>query len=88
MLVWEPGRRLLLEWRGVNFAPGERTAIDVRFEPARGGTRVTVEHGGWDGLPHDHPVRHGQPDEAFFARLGGWWADLLRALRVHASTRS
>jgi hypothetical protein len=30
-------------------------AVEVRFEPAGSGTRVTVEHGGWDHVPSAGP---------------------------------
>src|SRR5207245_1054892 len=45
VLVWEPGARLVFEFRARAFAPGERTEVDVRFEPAGSGrTRLTLEH--------------------------------------------
>lgn len=84
VLVWEPPTRLVFEWRVVNFAPAERTEVEVRFEPARRGTRVTLEHRGWAAIRPDHPARHGQDVPAFLAELGGWWGDLLTALRRHA----
>ncbi|MBI2685233.1 MAG: SRPBCC domain-containing protein [Acidobacteria bacterium] len=81
--VWEPGRQLSFEWRGVNFAPGESTLVDVRFEPVHSGTRVTVTHSGWAALRADHPVRHGQPAAAFIRNLGLWWGELLTSLREY-----
>jgi len=79
--VWEPGRRLVFDWRGPNFEPGQKTRVEVRFEAVGEGTRVTVEHSGWDGLPRDHPVRHRLPDGAFARMWGGWWSRQLGALR-------
>ena len=84
VLVWDPPLRLELEWRGPNFEPGQKTRVGVTFEAAKGGTQVTVEHSGWDGLPQDHPVRHGLPDDAFYRMWGGWWSSQLGALRVTA----
>src|SRR5438477_600458 len=49
--VWEPPRRLALTWRLTNFTPEQQTRVDVRFEPAAGGTRVSVTHSGWDAIP-------------------------------------
>jgi uncharacterized protein YndB with AHSA1/START domain len=46
VLAWEPARRLIVEWRQEGFAPGDRTEVEVRFESAPGGTRVTVQHRG------------------------------------------
>lgn len=82
--VWEPPERLVFSWRLANFAPGEETEVEVRFDAAPAGTRVTVTHRGWDGLPAGHPARHGQVAQAFVLFRGGWWADMLAAARRHA----
>ena len=88
VLVWEPGARLVFEWRIRNFAPGERTEVEVRFEPAEGGTRVTLEHRGWDTLPKDHPVRRGLDGSAFATLMGLWWGELLTTMRAHIASSS
>jgi hypothetical protein len=36
--AWEPPSRLMFEWRTSNFAPEERTEVEVLFEPAAAGT--------------------------------------------------
>jgi uncharacterized protein YndB with AHSA1/START domain len=82
--VWEPGRRLVLGWRGAGFAPGEETEVEVRFERAAAGTRVTLEHRGWEALRPDHPARHGLVGGAFASMLGLWWGDRLNELRACA----
>lgn len=87
VLVWEPGAKLLFEWRLPNFAPGERTEVEVLFEPEAEGTRVTVEHRGWSTLPDGHPARHGLPAARHVEQIGMWWADLVRELRAHAAER-
>jgi uncharacterized protein YndB with AHSA1/START domain len=79
---WDPPHRLAFEWRGVNFAPGERTEVLVRFEPAGQGTRVVLEHRGFAALRPDHPVRHGQPVPAFIRGMGLWWGGLLQAFQA------
>jgi uncharacterized protein YndB with AHSA1/START domain len=81
--IWQPPERLVLEWRAVNFAPSERTEVDVHFQPSPSGTLVTVKHRGWSLLPDDHPVRHGQDAATFLARMGLWWGALASALREH-----
>ena len=81
VLAWEPGQRLVVEWRQEGFAPGERTEVEVRFQTAHGGTRVTVEHRGWDALAGDHPSRHGYTGSAFSSMIGLRWADALTGLR-------
>ncbi len=41
VLVWEPGPRLAFSYR-------DETEVEVRFEPSEIGTRVVVEHRGFD----------------------------------------
>jgi uncharacterized protein YndB with AHSA1/START domain len=85
ILVWEPGARLVFEWRLTNFAPGERTEVEILFEPTGEGTRVTLEHRGWSALRADHPARHGLPPSEHVARVGTWWGELLLCMRGHAA---
>jgi uncharacterized protein YndB with AHSA1/START domain len=85
VLAWEPPRRLLFEWRQSDFAPGERTEVEVRFEAAPRGTSVTIEHRGWDALSAVHPARHGYTGNAFTSMIGLRWGDLLTAFRTAAS---
>ncbi len=87
VLAWEPPQRLVFEWRASNFAPVERTEVEVLFEAVPEGTRVTVTHTGWAALRPDHPVRHGQPVPAFVAGRGRWWGALLTAYRLRARSR-
>ncbi|HYX84284.1 MAG TPA: metalloregulator ArsR/SmtB family transcription factor [Gaiellales bacterium] len=47
--VWEPPHRLVIAWK-VNPAAAAPTEIEVRFTPERDGTRVEVEHRGWERL--------------------------------------
>jgi len=84
--VWEPPSRLVFEWRGVNFVPGEKTEVEVQFAPSPSGTTVTVTHRGWASLRPDHPVRHGNEVPAFIRMMGLWWGDLLTSLREHAAS--
>ncbi len=84
VLAWEPGAHLRFEWRGTNFAADEKTEVDVRFEPAEGGTRVTLEHRGWEQLRADHPVRHGLTGPAFSWVFGLGWAALMTSWREHS----
>jgi uncharacterized protein YndB with AHSA1/START domain len=85
--AWAPPSRMVLEWRNVNFAPDEKTEVEVVFEPSGGATNVTVTHRGWTGIRADHPARHGQPVPAFIRMMGMWWGDLLTSLREKAETR-
>ena len=84
---WAPPAHFAFIWRGINFAPGQSTLVEVWFEEASGGTRVTLEHCGWAALPDDHPVRHGKPVPEFIADMGMWWGALLTSLRERAEER-
>jgi hypothetical protein len=74
----------VLSWRAATFPPGQETTVHVRFEDVGGGTRVVVEHFGWDGLPQEHAARHGFPLFAFQQRLAEWWRSLLESLSRRA----
>ena len=81
--AWDPPARLVFEWRAVNFAPSEKTEVEVTFEPTPSGTLVTVRHRGWSRIRDDHPVRHGQDAITFLRTMGGWWANLMSSMREH-----
>lgn len=85
--VWEPPSRLVFEWRAVNFAPAEKTDVDVVFEPSASGTLVTVTHRGWSKIRADHPARHGLEVAAFLRVIGTWWGDLMSSMRLHVAAR-
>jgi len=81
--AWDPPRRLVFEWRAINFAPDERTEVEVLFEPSPSGTQVTVLHRGWASIRPDHPARHGL-EVSFIGMMGLWWGELMTTLRTHA----
>ena len=83
--AWEPPERLVFSWRAVNFAPGEETEVEVRFEPSPGGTLVTVTHRGWSRIRPDHPARHGLEVPPFIRMLGLWWGEQMTSLREQAA---
>jgi uncharacterized protein YndB with AHSA1/START domain len=47
VLEWEPPHRLVLAWNILN-REGDRTEVEVRFTPEGSGTRVELEHRGWE----------------------------------------
>jgi SAM-dependent methyltransferase len=74
VICWQPHEKIALEWHGADWQSAEVTAVELRFEPIEGGTRVTLEHPEWSRVLGD------QGDE-----LAGWFASevaapLLRAM--------
>lgn len=86
ILAWEPGSRLAFTWRQANFAPGQSTEVEVRFEAVGAETRVSVEHRAWDTIPQEHAARHGFPEHATLARAADWWRASLAGLRAGSAT--
>jgi hypothetical protein len=80
--VWEPGRRLVFEWRQTSFEPDQSTEVEVRFEAVGDETRVSVEHRAWDTIPRQHAARHGFPEHATLERASDWWRASLFALQA------
>ena len=87
VLMWIPAQRLVFEWRQLGFGPNDLTHVDIKFEAVDNGTRVTLEHLGWESIPSESLSRHGWSGEAFASMIGVRWADLLTSLRAHASTK-
>jgi uncharacterized protein YndB with AHSA1/START domain len=87
VLEWSPPRRLVFEWRASNFAPAEKTEVEVAFEPSGSGTLVTVTHRAWSRIRPDHPARHGLGTVEFIAMIGRWWSDLATSLREYVERR-
>jgi uncharacterized protein YndB with AHSA1/START domain len=75
--AWEPGVRLVLDY--LLHDGGHVTEVEIRFEPIESGTRVVLEHRGWDTLPPDVAaagvanVQQGEP------ALLQWFADYVAA---------
>jgi uncharacterized protein YndB with AHSA1/START domain len=91
VLVWEPGRRLVLRYedRGHDI---DGTEVEVRFEPVEGGTRVTLEHRGWDRVAADLAARKVQIKRWGWANILGWYQEWTywgspRRVRAGAGTR-
>ena len=81
VLEWSPPTRLVFGWRQANFPHDRSTEVAVRFDAVDEGTRVTVEHFGWDAIPQEHAARHGFPLSAFQQRAAEWWQELLGSLQ-------
>lgn len=82
IITWQPGKKLTLTWRQASFAPDQSTMLTVLFEPVASGTRITVEHRGWETIPQDHVARHGFALMLFQQRQAEQWHNGLRALQA------
>jgi uncharacterized protein YndB with AHSA1/START domain len=69
VIAWEPPHRLVLAWHVNPERPGP-TEIEVRFTPEGNGTRVDLEHRGWERL--------GEDAEAAAAEYAGGWPIVFR----------
>src|SRR4051794_22199469 len=50
VLAWEPPTRIVYSWH-LRVDSADATEVEIRFEPApRGGTRVAIQHPGWERL--------------------------------------
>ena len=68
----EPGRRLAYTWSWVDAEPAQETVVKWTLEATDdGGTRVTLEHDGWDEAGADEVTRN---DHA------GYWEGYLEDL--------
>ena len=76
--AWEPGRRLALTWTQVGWPEGATTDVEVTFAAAGDGTRVRLEHRGFERVPEA---------QAFIAGYDSGWKELLGWFAGHATHR-
>jgi Activator of Hsp90 ATPase homolog 1-like protein len=57
VLTWEPPYRLVIAWQVNPERVG--TEVEVRFAPEAGGTRVDLEHRGWERIAAADEMRAG-----------------------------
>ena len=68
VVAWEPPSRLVISWHVNPEVPA--TEVEVRFTPEGDGTRVVLEHRGWERL--------GERAEAAREGYEGGWDEVLR----------
>lgn len=85
---WEPPLRFVFECRAVGDGDGPCTEVEVAFAPSAGGTRVTLEHRGFEKLPSDHPARGGLAREALLRLWGRCWSERLAQVAASRPTRA
>ena len=72
----------MFTWRANAFEAGLTTEVEVHFAAVERGTRVTLEHRGWDEVPLENAARHGYgKSEAFVSMIGLHWGDQIAAFR-------
>jgi mannose-6-phosphate isomerase-like protein (cupin superfamily) len=72
--VWEPGARLVLVYcDGGHELDG--TEVEVRFAPIEGGTRVTLEHRGWEKLAAELAASKRETKRWGWASILGWYSE-------------
>ena len=76
VLAWEPPRRLVLAWHphGRSQPP---TEVEVTFTEVPGGTRVQLEHRGWERLTEDF--------RELYENYGGGWVVTLSRFATAAN---
>ncbi len=69
VVAWEPPGRLVLAWN-VADADALATEVEVRFTAEGDGTRVELEHRGWEALGEAGPAKRGDYDTGWDFVLG------------------
>jgi hypothetical protein len=69
VITWDPPTRIVLAW---NILKREAipTEVDVRFVAEGEGTRVELEHRGWEGIAEDAPAKRENYDTGWDHVLG------------------
>lgn len=70
----EPGVRLVYLYRDAGHEIDD-TEVEVRFEPTEGGTRVTVEHRGWEKVQARLRERSREIKRFGWSNILGWFRD-------------
>jgi uncharacterized protein YndB with AHSA1/START domain len=70
--AWEPPERFVLDWHVSRGRPS--TELEVRFEPEDSGTRVELEHRGWERHADEAAETHRSYDEGWDTVLGRYVA--------------
>jgi uncharacterized protein YndB with AHSA1/START domain len=69
VLQWEPPTRLVLAWNILE-REGDATEVEVRFSPEGSGTRVELEHRGWEDVEDEAPAKRSNYETGWDFVLG------------------
>lgn len=69
VLQWEPPNRLVLAWNILE-REGDLTEVEVQFRPDGEGTRVELEHRGWENVVLEAPSKRDDYDTGWGYVLG------------------
>ncbi|MCI4354980.1 MAG: SRPBCC domain-containing protein [Thermoplasmata archaeon] len=81
VLAWEPPSRLVLAWKP-NLTDNPPTEVEIRFSPDGDGTRVELEHRGWERLGELAERARGA-----YGGGGGWGGVLARFVSAAESEK-
>ncbi len=73
---WDPPARLVLAWNILQ-RPGEQTEVEVRFTQEGEGTRVELEHRGWEALAEGAAGKRADYDTGWGHVLGRFEARII-----------
>jgi uncharacterized protein YndB with AHSA1/START domain len=71
VVTWEPPNRLVLEWNILRREPVP-TELEVRFLPEGEGTRVELEHRGWEAVTEEAEAKRESYDTGWSHVLGAY----------------
>ncbi len=72
--AWEPGERLVFLYKDIGHDIDD-TEVEVRFEPVQGGTRITLEHRGWEKFAADFAARKREAKRYGWSNILGWYSE-------------
>lgn len=73
-LIWELGARLVFLYQDTDHHL-DGAEVEVRFEAVDGGTRVTLEHRGWERVAPEHVIRSRNLKRWGWGNILNWYAD-------------
>ncbi len=73
-VIWELGERLMFLYQDAG-RQLDGAEVEIRFEPVEGGTRVTLEHRGWERVTPEIAARARNLKRWGWGNILNWYAD-------------